>query len=301
MSIRKKPFGITLFFIFIAGLFIAVLKPGEWEECMSVSRAEAAGVRGGSAGTVSTVPPAVDINLSNVPYIYQNISNNSRSNYYCRIASALMIRTKGNVGSRPYSSTRSQIESWMKVADDDLKNGYYSANINVVPYGVLYVNSKYDRPTQYENTRYAVTRLAYNGFYYFPGPYNITGVTANVVNYDTGIDMIWNHIKNNKQPVSVVTDMNKLDYYNQGKSYPTWNQARTLHYHVVYGIFEKNGEKYFRVHDPWLAYQTYNIFSKYQYQDIIGMEQMAPAWVYQYGSNEKNLYRPSYTMMVYGY
>ncbi|MDR1108616.1 MAG: hypothetical protein LBL19_06240 [Spirochaetaceae bacterium] len=121
-----------------------------------------------------------------------------------------------------------------------------------------------------------------------------------VENYDTAIDTIWNHIKNNNQPVVVITDMNKLDYYNWKYKYPEWNDARNLHYQVVYGIYEQNGERYFRIYDPWTANRTKNVFSKYQYQDIIAMSQATPAWVYQYGSIENNKYNPAYIMLVYG-
>jgi hypothetical protein len=115
------------------------------------------------------------------------------------------------------------------------------------------------------------------------------------------VDRIWNHIKNNNQPVVVITDLNKLDYYNgQTSYYPAWNAKRSLHYQVVYGIFEKNGEKYFRIHDPLYRNRQNKEYSKYQLQDIIAMAEMAPVWVYQYGTVEARKSNPAYTMLVSG-
>jgi hypothetical protein len=300
----RKLFGLTFFLIFTA-VFIAALKPGDREECMVVSRSEAAGVIGGKSSTISTIssaPPPLNISLSNVPYIYQDIPGNSRSAYYCGIASALMIRTKGRVGSSPYSYARSQIESWMKSVDTDLQNGYYSYNykVNLVPNGLLYVKTNGSRSEQFEGTKTVVLDLFFNRYTYLPSPFYTSGLSIYVDNDYDAVDRIWNHIKNNNQPVVVITDLNELNYYNGRGSYPAWNANRSLHYQVVYGIYEQNGEKYFRVRDPLRNNEQFNVFSKYQYQDIIGMTNMAPVWVYGYGTIEARKTSPSYIMLVSG-
>jgi hypothetical protein len=184
--------------------------------------------------------------------------------------------------------------------DTDLQNGYPGYKVNLYPNGLMYINSSYSNITQYSITQYINTCLFYNSFSSLPGPYSVNGISYVVENYNTAAEVIWNHIKNNNQPVVVITDMNKLDYYNQSNPYPTYNQARNLHYQVVYGIYEQNNNQYFRVHDPWYGYRNNKVFSKNQYQNIIGMERGSPAWIYNYGTYDLSKTYPAYIMLVYG-
>jgi hypothetical protein len=300
MVTEKRILGITFFLIFTL-IFLGILNTGGGEECIVLSKAEAVMIRGGGSSKSSSSPASVNIALSNVPYIYQDIAGYTRSKYYSGIASALMIRSKGRIGGSPNFYSRSQIESYMKRADTDLLNGYYRGiKINLVPNDLLFVNASYSRSFQFEYTKTAVLDLFYRSFTYLPNPYYVSSLSVSVDNYyDTG-PKIWNQIKNNRQPVVVIVDVNKLNYYNKGGSYPASSTARTLRYQVIYGIYEQNGQKYVRVHDPLLANQRYNVFLASQYEDILVMSERAPAWVYPYAAVDLGKYKPSYIMLVYG-
>jgi hypothetical protein len=190
----------------------------------------------------------------------------------------------------------------MKSVDEDLQNAYYSYGykIDLVPNGLLYVRANASRSEQFEGTKTVVRDLFYYKYNYLPTPFYTTGISVYVDNNYDAVDRIWNYIKNNNQPVVVITDLNKLSYYNERTSYPAWNEARALHFQVVYGIYEEGGEKYFRVHDPLLKYAYNKQFSSTQFQDIITMSEKAPAWVYNYGSADAGKYNPSYIMLVSG-
>jgi hypothetical protein len=69
---------------------------------------------------------------------------------------------------------------------------------------------------------------------------------------------------------------------------------------VVYGIYEQNGDKFFRVRDPLFQNRFNASYSKAKYKDIITMASGSPALVYQYGVSDRKKYSPAYLMLVYG-
>jgi hypothetical protein len=84
------------------------------------------GLSSGGGGLFKTTvtpaaPSAVNIQLSNVPYIYQENdypSRPDRSVAYCGLASALMVRTKLKYKETAYSNNHSlDYEGWKKLID----------------------------------------------------------------------------------------------------------------------------------------------------------------------------------------
>ena len=207
---------------------------------------------GGKGGTANS--KQVNIVLSNVPYVNQYVSGNSRSNAYCGLANALMVRAKDAAGAP--TPTVSNPASSMRSMDVNLLNGYTSGtdhSIDVVRnQGLFYANFYDNAATQYNKTIRVINDIytKYNDGIIHRR--HVTSVDAAVASAAQTPDTIWNHIKNYNQPVVVVIDSNISAHMQNNDTPPSTRGTPTLHYVVIRGIREQTqgGTKYFSVYDP---------------------------------------------------
>jgi hypothetical protein len=227
-GITKLPLNISLSYVSYGQQGTAI------PDCIVLRSEDVSNVRGGSGR--SAPPPRVNVKLSNVPYIFQEIANPQslaqRSNYWCGIASALMVRSKSTFNDSMIFS-RSSYEHSMEQMDNHLKDYYlnYGYRIDVVQNGgLLYISSSESNSNQYTKTKTVLTNLYKPSFY--DGVWSdqglVSGIAVNVYTADDAINAIWNHIYNNKQPAVIIIDSNKLNYITTYPNYST-PSIPTLH------------------------------------------------------------------------
>ena len=250
-----------------------------------------------------------DITLKNIPYYQQNDSTNSRSQYYCGLASAMMVRNMGySYSSSAYCTTLSQLQvnEYMKAVDNALKSlrasFYFSRlesgdSINLAEHGLLYYdylldnaswNSASDRGKLFSKTWGVLNSLytdaTLSGL--LPIQYYVGNISVRVAPTSSAEDQIWSHIKNKKQPVVVVMDSNRSDELILQHSINGMTASPTLHYEVIVGIKEDSSGKWFIVNDPW---ETYGPNRKYKASDFVKAMEVnsgvMPQWVYYYAKN----------------
>jgi hypothetical protein len=287
----------------------------------------------GLSPTSSTpsAPLSVNITLKNVPYVTQYVSDTQaayRSNWYCGIASALMVRAKYD----KYSSIAPPlfyewqgannwtVEQDLITIDTNLKNGLYGTGYNRVDIeqnkGLLYIGTG-SGEDQYRKTVDVITGV-YTGRTGTTGPDYIVNDNRHVSAITMGPESagvrilpinemsvvtkeIWDHIKSYLQPVVVVVDSNKQRL---GGGIQTSSYQPTLHYIVIRGIRENGsgGTRYFLVHNP--AY--YSGMLEYTEEELIYLTGLPsntqPQWVYTYGTEQVNpkWSTPAYILKVQG-
>ncbi|MHB9291358.1 hypothetical protein Holit_00433 [Hollandina sp. SP2] len=264
-----------------------------------------------------------------MPYVTQYIYDTrgireTRSAYYCGIASALMVRaktSKGNSSAPPIYNAAgggnySHVNNDMRSIDTYLQNGRYGTSSRKVDVlynqGLLYIGCGTDADQYW--TTVEILQGVYRGLLNGRYPDGIANDNRHVSevsmwlvsardNFETkarseATKAIWDHITNYNQPVVVVVDSNKQL---AGGGIRTSSSAPTLHYIVIRGIREtSSGIRYFCVHNP--AYYLNNL--EYREADLIDLMGMygAPEWVYRYGRDTivPNGDMPAYILTVYG-
>jgi hypothetical protein len=157
--------------------------------------------------------------LSNVPYVYQEndypvAGQEDRSDSYCGLASALMVRKKTEYKSSPSVSWHSGDYSWMEGIDAWLKNNSGSRYINIYPAGLVFIGDLYTEAGKYDNTKAILQEIYLTHhwddftFYHIDNTYRISNVDFQLQEPDAAMANIWSHISSKKQPVVVVSDSN---------------------------------------------------------------------------------------------
>jgi hypothetical protein len=337
--------GFTMVFLMLMVIQVFALKPksGEYRILQPEEAAMAWGGGSGGGGflglspTVGSNPPLVNITLSNVPYVTQYTTDSSgnteyRSNYYCGLASALMVRAKlvrGHSSAPPiYNNTQqvnySHVDSDLRTIDANLKNGWYGSGGNKVDVayllrGLLYTGSGSDWKD------YSITADILRGVYrgrLRGSDYDKDNI-SNDYGHVTSVSMgplsaykdifatkeisaatkeIWDHINTGGQPVVIVVDSNKQ---RQGGGINLSSVDPILHYIVIRGIKEDSsgGIRRFSVHDP--GDPTYPL--EYTEDQLLYLMALTggtnPPWVYAYGTAVVDpVYRrdPAYILTVEG-
>lgn len=336
MNSSNQALGLAVVFLMLVGGMTATLKPKTFEGRV-LQLEEAAMIRGGAGCLVSSnITPAskVEVMLTNVPYITQNLNSKysnpqevARSKKYCGIASALMVRAKNEKDSKTAPSNLwdgwenvnyPTVDTEMKKIDDKLKSGsygynYYGSNsidlkVDVLTNkGLFYVNSRLSDMQQFTIT----TEILRSVFLGTPGTLMTNSKNLDNIPFDKGhvndvyiradkptdaTTIIWDHINKKHQPVVVAVDSNKqlVNTVVNSVSPPV------LHYLVIRGISQESPakDKYFYVHDP-NAYIGDLKYTEQELQKLMAMPSSAPAWVYKYG--ERITWTdPAYTLAVEG-
>jgi hypothetical protein len=334
MKCPKLVTGFAMAFLILMAVQVFALKPKSGQYRI-IQPEDAVLVQGGGAtpGGISLSPTAaaapvtaINITLSSVPYVTQYIpvgnngSHTPSSEYYCGIASALMVRGKNKIGtSAPtlylsgQKSNTSTINSNMQTIDYYLQNGQYgsygsgSKQVSVLNNkGLLYIGIGTDEE-QYKITesilkdvftgiRRDITDGALNNG-------NVTSVTmapmrAVIGPSDSATKAIWDHINNYNQPVVVVVDSNKQNPNNSNTLLPS-SSIPTLHYIVIMGIREEGsgGTKRFSVYDP--SNSRYPLeYTETNLRTLMDLPATWPQWVYSYGASKVG--SPAYILKVQG-
>ncbi|MDR1248295.1 MAG: hypothetical protein LBK63_03235 [Treponema sp.] len=326
---------LTIFFTFIFGngtifasFLFDTLASGQESEVIVLTANDVAAIKGGvSTGGGSgglfktTITPAsstVNIQLSNVPYIYQEndypISGYvDRSEAYCGLASALMVRTKLKYKEIAYSIGHGFDYQWMEKIDRWLDLRWDSKHINIYPTGLVFVGSNMNSEN-FDNTK-SILREIYltkddpnTGDSVFFHPNNtdrISGLDMQLQEPDMAMNNIWNHINANKQPVVVITDSVLLGYYftDRRSQYPSENMPRVLHYVVIAGIRNTNSYREYLILDP-LQIRGTRYLKEEELKDVITLKKdrstfiSQDQWVFEYTMTTGS--RGSYIMLVNG-
>jgi hypothetical protein len=300
-------------------LLTAALLPNQ-NECRILSSLEVTEIRGGAAsggggggknliipvgsgqGTQSAL--AAPIQLSNIPYVSQYtdaFDRSGRSLRYCGIASALMVRAKEVKGSFSFPIPSWRATDPMITIDRDLRNGYYGGyKIDVVEnYGLLYL-SRLDLPSQQYNKTITVLKSLYKPEWFVNTALDtmrVSNVEPKVLNSGDATIMLWNHIKNNREPAVVIIDSNKTYYVENNKSLQNWEPV--LHYIVIAGIAQSGSTRYFLVLDP-LFNDQYRKYSESQLQTLMTIpNKTGSAWLYNYASG-MGIFNPCYILLAEG-
>ena len=118
---------------------------------------------------------------------------------------------------------------------------------------------------------------------------NVRSVEVQVVDETEVIDIIWKHIEKHKKPVVTIIDSNKItNLYSSDIPF--------LHYNIVFGITQKNGNKELLVYDPLEVFNK----EKYEadvYRKMLSLPSNTPDWLYRYGRS-KGISNPCYIMTV---
>lgn len=118
------------------------------------------------------------------------------------------------------------------------------------------------------------------------------------VEADEVMDIIWNHIETYKKPVVTLIDSSKVNLSeNQWKSL---NLSASLHYNVIYGISNENGERKFYVHDPW--YETGSkAYKETEYKWMMTLTSSNDTfWLYEYARiYPPYIDKPCYIMTIH--
>jgi hypothetical protein len=221
-----------------------------------------------------------NITLKNVPYVYQytaSARDNTRSIYYCQIASSLMVRAKYEKTSTIAPSlyyeyqggNYASVDTAMSNIDDRLIAGGYGHMVDLYPnQGVLYIANGETQRSQYNKTVEVIKALytskKSDGMPFDNG--NVNSIDVKIIGKNSGVtDQIWSHIKDYRQPVVALIDSNIRSYVDQNGTEPSYtnrlNTPVSLHCIVIRGITDDNssGTKYFKVYDPAYPFlnQTY--------------------------------------------
>jgi hypothetical protein len=216
-----------------------------------------------TGGSATSAAATVDIKLDNVPYVYQEDTNGnyggSRSSQYCGLASARMIRTKKQYGTSA-SSLHDDDALWMFAVDKWLQSNTGSKYVNIGKTGLVYApsaNSGINAQDNYQKTQAILKDIYLSTSHPIKSDQDTSRVSAllfQLIYPSNAMDTIWNHIKNNNEPVVVIVDSNLLEHYFWNNSsiyrYPNSGDPRMLHYVVIAGIREKNSVREFYVYDP---------------------------------------------------
>jgi hypothetical protein len=280
------------------------------------------GVSSGGGGlfktTVTPAPSAVNIQLSNVPYIYQEndspIANQlDRSDAYCGLASALMVRTKLKYNEPALSYNRVDDYQWMENIDYWLRRNTGSRHIDIYLAGLVFVGTDTNNE-KYSNTKSIVSEIYLTKFnpdtddsvFFHPNNTDrISGLNFQLQEPDMAMANIWNHINANKQPAVAITDSNLLGYYfaDRRSQYPSENMPRVLHYVVIAGIRNANSYKEYLILDP-LQIRGTRYLKEEELKDVITLKKDRSAlisqdqWVFEYTMTTGS--RGSYIMLVNG-
>jgi hypothetical protein len=300
----------------MALLLAAALLPN-WNECRILSSSEVTEIRGGASssggggkGVITPVPAnapkllTVPITLDNIPYISQytdSTDRSGRSDKYCGIASALMVRAKGWKGTYSFPISSSSATYPMQTMDKDLRDGNYGGHrIDVIQNrGLLYLSQLDGSAQQYSKTITVLKSLykpdAYTRTVY--DTYRVSDIAPKVLNRGDATVMLWNHIKNNKEPAVVIIDSNKTFYVQMKKPVP--NMEPVLHYIVIAGIFQSGSAKYFWVRDPAMGNQLFE-YTESQLQTLMTIpDKTDSAWLYYYAIG-MGIFNPCYILLVQG-
>jgi hypothetical protein len=242
-----------------------------------------------------------------------------------------MVRAKysKNSSSAPalYISSQfanySNVDADMKQIDKYLQAGDYGSNGKKVDVltnqGLVYINSSLSNNaanwiSQYNSTADILAGI-YTGKLGGPGgasdfisldnrhisSVSMQPISAKLKSGTTEISdatkAIWNHIKNNRQPVVVIVNSNKISGYSIQES---WDIPR-LHYIVIRGVYEEDrsgGIRRFMVYDP-ASYLRNLSYTEADLRKLMALPDNTPEWVYKYG-NQKTGENPAYILMVQG-
>ena len=275
---------------------------------------------GGKIGSGGARTDTVNIELQNVPYVQQNIDTYyagvgaealTRSDSYCGLASAMMVRAMG----RDWPSEFSRVLDYWSVRDVAYNNNelrawdnllltnarlVYSQNLDVTYNGLLHIGRHYD-DQNYEDTKNLLQHIyTLNDFsgYAIRNQDNVVACDMRPVEADEVMDIIWNHIETYKKPVVTLIDSSKVGLSeNQWKSS---NLSVSLHYNVVYGISNENGERELYVHDPW--YETGSkAYKETEYKWMMTLTSSYNTfWLYEYAKMyPPYIDKPCYLMTIH--
>ena len=273
---------------------------------------------GGKGGSVSYRRDTVDIQLKNVSYIQQNIETapgsgiyEARSNMYCGLASAMMVRAMGE----HWPSEHSRALDYWSVRDVAYNNNelrawdnllltnarlVYSQNLDVTYNGLLHTGRHYD-DQNYEDTKNLLQHIyTLNDFsgYAIRNQDNVVACDMRPVEVDEVMDIIWNHIETYKKPVVTLIDSSKIRVMQL-----QWNsssQPITLHYNVVYGISNIDGVRKFYVYDPWHEFNDKE-YDEEKYQWMMTLTSSYNTfWLYEYARTyPPYIDKPCYLMTIH--
>lgn len=272
---------------------------------------------GGKGGGGSYRRDTVDIQLKNVPYIQQNIEiipgsgmYEARFDMYCGLASAMMVRAMGRVWPSEFSRAldywhvgdvaynNNELRAWDNLLLTNARL-VYSQNLDVTYNGLLHTGRHYD-DQNYEDTKNLLQHIyTLNDFsgYAIRNQDNVVACDMRPVEADEVIDIIWNHIETYKKPVVTLIDSSKV-----GLSEELWSRAGkkvTLHYNVVYGILNENGERKFYVHDPWYSIKSTK-YTETEYKWMMTLTSFYNTfWLYDYARTyPPYIDKPCYIMTI---
>ena len=273
---------------------------------------------GGKIGSGGARTDTVNIELQNVPYVQQNIDTYyagvgaealTRSDSYCGLASAMMVRAMGD-DYTDMSSRAWDFRSWnrgnyaLEMWEFDKLLRYSARNISLENLdihdtysqnrrGLLYRDAGSDKDN-FTATKKLLEKLYTTNYFgtahSFGREENVRSVEVQVVDETEVIDIIWKHIEKHKKPVVTIIDSNKID-----DLYST--DVPFLHYNVVYGIREENSIKKFLIHDPWFTYKQFSTQKTSVYRKMLSLPSNTPDWLYRYGRS-KGISNPCYIMTV---
>ena len=280
----------------------------------------ALGGGGGKIGSAGVRTNTVSIELQNVPYVQQNIDTYypgvgsdalERSDSYCGLASAMMVRAMGE----HWPSEHSRALDYWSVRDVAYNNNelrawdnlllanarlVYSQNLDVTYNGLLHIGRHYD-DQNYEDTKNLLQHIyTLNDFsgYAIRNQDNVVACDMRPVEADEVMDIIWNHIETYKKPVVTLIDSSKVGLSeNQWKSS---NLSVSLHYNVVYGISNEKGEKEFYVHDSWYSTQSRK-YTESRYKWMMTLPNSYDTfWLYDYARMyPPYINKPCYIMTIH--
>ena len=260
----------------------------------------------------------VDIKLQNVPYIQQNIEiipgsgiHETRSDMYCGLASAMMVRAMGthwpsehsraldywNVGDVAYNNN--ELRAWDNLLYTNA-GLVYSQNLDITYNGLIHTGRHYHYQN-YEDTKNLLQHIyTLNDFsdYAIRNQDNVVACDMRPVEADEVMDIIWNHIETYKKPVVTLIDSSKIKVMQS-----QWNssyQPVTLHYNVVYGISNVDGVRKFYVYDPWHEFNE----KEYEEEKYKWMMTLTSSyntfWLYDYAKTyPPYIDKPCYIMTIH--
>lgn len=323
---RKRTFCKVLFFISCTVLYFHATAVKSYASHRIIDAEEAVLVIGGGGAVTAVqnvfkpssnpapVTQKVDITLGGVPYVSQYMSyvtvDNRRDDFFCGIASAMMVRMKGKrTDNSPPLNSRSSVETDMMWIDNNLRyNRTYGSIIDVSNNkGLLYISDFESDEEQYKKTESVIRRLytakKTDGVHNDNG--NVTDIKVQIIKAtnNEAINIIFNHVNNNRQPAVVVVDNSIVDEVLYNSKYVVnyyRNTTPVLHYLVVIGVFENTpgGIKNFRIYDPaWVNLPRE--FTETQLSSVMRMPSNN-SWVYKYPSDKLNMSDPCYIGLVQG-
>ena len=274
---------------------------------------------GGKIGSAGVRTNTVSIELQNVPYVQQNIDTYypgvgsdalERSDSYCGLASAMMVRAMGddytdmssrawdfrywNSGDGNYSLEMWEFDKLLKYSagNIDLGNLDIHDTYDSKWRGLLFLDAGSDKGN-FDATKKLLEKLyttnSFGTFHSFGREENVRSVEVQVVDETRVIDIIWNHIEKYKKPVVTIIDSNKINWL-----YSTTTPI--LHYNIVKGISKESGNKKLIIHDP-LSTVGRKEYLISDYKLMLSLPDATPDWLYRYGQS-KGISNPCYIMTI---